>query len=253
MKSLFCVAIAVLVSSGWTEGLCQFTRTLSAAEPTRIVMVGDSTMATYLKPPADRPDLTGWGQVFGEHFENTVVLNHASSGRSSKSFLAEGRWEKALADRPDFVFIQFGHNDGSGKGDRSTDPNGDFRDNLRKYLTESRGAGAVPVLVTPVAVRSLVNGKVTDRLGPYVTAVLEVARESETAVIDLHAASVELYEKLGEEAGSVLNPSPKDRTHFSREGAKAIARLVADRIPMAVPKLAERLKPSVEPASPAVK
>lgn len=69
-----------------------------AAEPEkkiRIVMVGDSTMASYPKPPAERPDLTGWGQVFGEYFSDRVeIVNHAASGRSLKSFVAEGRWKK---------------------------------------------------------------------------------------------------------------------------------------------------------------
>src|SRR5690606_38821867 len=80
-------------------------------KPVRILMVGDSTMATYAKPPKDRPDLTGWGQVFGESFRDRVtILNRAISGRSSKSFMEAGDWKKAIAEKPDFVFIQFGHN-----------------------------------------------------------------------------------------------------------------------------------------------
>lgn len=121
-------------------------------KPLSIALIGDSTMASYAKPPADRPDLTGWGQVFGESFEAGVtILNHAASGRSSKSFLSEGRWEPVLAEKPDYVFIQFGHNDQPGKGDRATDPQGDFQDNLRRYVREAQAAGAKPVLVTPVA------------------------------------------------------------------------------------------------------
>jgi lysophospholipase L1-like esterase len=66
-------------------------------KPVRIALVGDSTVASYPKPPADRPDLAGWGQVFGECFTDQVsIINHAASGRSSKSFLAEGRWEPVL-------------------------------------------------------------------------------------------------------------------------------------------------------------
>ena len=113
------------------------------APPIRIVVIGDSTVASYPKPPKDRPDLTGWGQVFGEYFgPNVKVLNHAKSGRSSKSFQKEGLWKKALEEKPDYVFIQFGHNDCPGKGDRTTDPKTDFRDYLRKYIEDSRKAGA---------------------------------------------------------------------------------------------------------------
>ena len=105
--------------------------------PIKIALIGDSTVASYPKPPADRPSLTGWGQVFGLYFHESVeIRNHAVSGRSSKSFLAEGRWEPVLAEKPDYVFIQFGHNDQPGKGDRTTDPGGDFQDNLRKYIDD---------------------------------------------------------------------------------------------------------------------
>src|SRR5204862_3062889 len=122
--------------------------------------VGDSTMASYAKPPADRPTLTGWGQVFGLYLNESVqILNHAASGRSSKSFLREGRWDPVLAEKPDFVFIQFGHNDQPGKGDRTTDPNGDFQDNLRKYIDDARAVGCVPILVRPVARRTFDNGR----------------------------------------------------------------------------------------------
>lgn len=101
------------------------------AEPVRIALIGDSTVASYDKPPADRPTLTGWGQVFGEFFDDSVeISNFALSGRSSKSFLREGHWPKPLAAKPDYVFIQFGHNDEPGKGDRSTDPTGDYQELL---------------------------------------------------------------------------------------------------------------------------
>src|SRR5689334_5798246 len=83
----------------------------------RIALIGDSTVASYPKPPEDRPTLTGWGQVLGESFDDKVeVLDHARSGRSSKSFLSEGLWMKVLEEKPDYVFIQFGHNDQPGKG-----------------------------------------------------------------------------------------------------------------------------------------
>jgi lysophospholipase L1-like esterase len=110
-----------------------------ANEPAlRVVLVGDSTVASYAKPPKDRPDLTGWGQVLGEFFDRSVhVSNHARSGASSKSFLRAGLLQRALEEKPNYVLIQFGHND-SHKDDRGTDPDRDYQDFLKQYLREVR-------------------------------------------------------------------------------------------------------------------
>ena len=206
--------------------------------PIKIAMIGDSTMASYPKPPEDRPSLTGWGQVFELSFNDQVkVSNHAQSGRSSKSFLREGRWEPVLREKPDFVFIQFGHNDQPGKGDRTTDPNGDFQENLHKYIEDARAAGSQPVLVTPVARRIFDNGKAVTTLTPYADAMKKVAGEKKVPLVDLHAASFDLFNKLGDAASAEFSASAGDRTHFSRKGAIEIAKLVANRLPQDVPAL----------------
>lgn len=210
----------------------------------RIALIGDSTVASYPDPPADRPDLTGWGQVLGESFDSRVeILNFATSGRSSKSFLAEGRWEPVLASRPDYVFIQFGHNDQPGKEERTTDPATDFRDNLRRYIREARAAGGRPVLVTPVGRRTFAEGKAVSSLGPWVEAMRIVAREEFVPLVDLHAASVSLYNQLGEAGSAHFSPSADDRSHFSRAGGLVMARLVAAALPATVPALAPWLRP----------
>lgn len=212
-------------------------------EKVRIALIGDSTVASYARPPADRPDLTGWGQVFGELFDERVeVLNFAQSGRSSKSFLREGRWQPVLDAKPDYVLIQFGHNDQPGKGDRATNPEGDFQDNLKRYISEARQAGAMPILVTPVARRVFAGGKPVTTLTPYANAMHQVGRDTGTPVIDLHRASFELLSKLGDEASRGFSPSDTDRTHFSRKGALAMAKLVADQLPQAAPQLKPRLR-----------
>lgn len=206
--------------------------------PIKIAMIGDSTMASYAKPPEDRPTLTGWGQVFELFFNDKVkVSNHAQSGRSSKSFLREGRWEPVLREKPDFVFIQFGHNDQPGKGDRTTDPNGDFQDNLRKYIDEAVAAGAKPILVTPVARRIFENGKAATTLTPYADAMKKVAAEKKVPLVDLHAESFKLFDELGDAASADLSASASDRTHFSRKGAMEVAKLVAKRLSLDVPAL----------------
>ncbi len=204
----------------------------------RIAIVGDSTVASYPRPPADRPDLTGWGQVLEEFFSDDVeIINHARSGRSSKSFIREGLWEGTLATRADFVLIQFGHNDSPGKGDRSTDPDGDFRDYLRQYIRDARLTGMRPVLVTPMTRRRFQDGRVHTLLGPWAEAMRVVAREEQVPLVDLHTASVDLLNRLGDAGSADLSASSSDRTHFSRKGGLAMAGLVADGLIQAVPEL----------------
>ena len=191
------IAVAVATASLAAENA-------ASIKPIRIVLVGDSTVASYVKPPKDRPDLTGWGQVFGAFFTDRVtVLNHAQSGASSKSFIREGRWQKALAAKGDYIFVQFGHNDSHTKdGKPAVAPATDFQDYLRQYIDEARAAGAKPVLVTPVARRTFANGKIHTALQPYADAMLKVGREKNVPVIDLHAASMKLFGRLGDQGSA---------------------------------------------------
>ena len=213
---------------------------LAAEKPVRIAMVGDSTMASYPKPPSDRPDLTGWGQVFGEFFTDKVEIhNHAASGRSTKSFMAERRWAKVLAEKPTYVFIQFGHND---QKDPSLTPGTGYRDYLIRYVEEAKKAGIAVVLVTPVARRTFQDGKPITSLTPYADATRAVAKEKGVPVIDLHQRAFDLFGKLGDKGSADFSPAARDRTHFSKKGALAIAELVAQAIPEAVPDLKPYLK-----------
>ena len=137
--------------------------------PVRVVLVGDSTVN----------DEGGWGPGFRASFGPDVeVVNLAKNGRSSKSFRGEGLWAPALTGKPDYILIQFGHNDGPGKGpDRETDPKTTFRENMTRYVEEARAAGAQPVLVTSIVRRVFTaDGKIKrDSLVPYVEAVRELA------------------------------------------------------------------------------
>lgn len=205
-----------------------------------IVIVGDSTVASY---PRERK-VYGWGQMLHEFFDEDVTIrNLAVSGRSSKSFIKEGRWERAIALRPDYVFVQFGHNDCPGKGDRTTDPNSTYQDYLRRYVDDAGKIGAQPILITPMTRRRFgEDGKIQTSLRPYADAMIKVAGERGVPVIDLHAKSVAVFETLGDAGSADLSNAPGDRTHFSQKGARLMAKLIVEDLPQKVPTLIPYLK-----------
>jgi len=203
---------------------------------TRIVLVGDSTVT----------DPSGWGLGFARLLKpNAECINKARSGASSKSFYDKGIWKQALAEKPSFVLIQFGHNDQAGKGpDRETDPKTTYREYLGRYVDEARAAGAEPILVTSLTRRTWgPDGKIRSSLVPYVEAMKAVAAEKKVPLVDLHTASIALVEKLGPEKAKELGPphpdNPKlvDSTHLNARGADAFAPLIADELRKLVPAL----------------
>jgi len=228
----------------------------SSTAPT-VFMIGDSTMATHAVLPAS--PTRGWGQMFQPYFKDTLrVENHAMSGRSSKSFIAEGRW-KAVLDRlteNDYVIIQFGHNDQKNKDpSRFTEPAGEFTDNLARYVKETRGHKAFPILVTPVS-RAVwdKDGNFIDTHRDYPKAVKQVAAEQKVPVLDLEARTRELILKLGQERSKNLfaNADPgdyealpkgrSDGSHFNAYGACRVCDYAAMEIKKNVPELAKHLR-----------
>jgi pectinesterase len=208
----------------------------------RIVLVGDSTVASQ----------SGWGDAFARQVAPGVeCLNLGRSGRSSKSYRAEGHWRKVLDAKPSWVLIQFGHNDQPGKGpERETDAKTTFRENLARYVSEARASGAKPVLVTSLTRRTFnAQGKIQpDLLADYAEATRAVAAEQKVPLLDLNARSIEQMNQLGPEAVAAFDPKPKDpakpdKTHLSAKGAEATAKLVADEIRKQVPEVAKLLKP----------
>src|SRR5437763_10007684 len=136
-----------------------------------IALAGDSTVT----------DKVGWGVGFAKQLTGDVeCINFSQGGRSSKSFIDEGHWKKVLDAKPDYILIQFGHNDQPGKGpERETDPKTTYRANLIRYIDEARAIGAKPVLVTSIVRRNFdENGKIKrDPLVGYAQAVRSVAAE----------------------------------------------------------------------------
>jgi lysophospholipase L1-like esterase len=221
-----------------------------------LFMIGDSTMSD--KPVIPAYPERGWGQMLPMYFKPEVrVSNHARNGRSSKSFRDEGRWTNILAllKPGDYVIIQFGHNDEK-KADsaRSTEPFGSFKQNLKRYVSESRAAQAVPVLATPVARRKFgPDGPAVDTHGDYAEAVRQVAAEEQVPLLEMDRRSRELLSKMGPDRSKRLfdwvEPGEfekcpdglKDDTHFNAFGASRMCDLAVLEIRTAVPELARRM------------
>jgi PelA/Pel-15E family pectate lyase len=207
--------------------------------PIRILLVGDSTAT----------DTQGWGRGFRARLtDRATCVNRALNGRSSKSYRDEGAWQAAIADRADYVLIQFGHNDQPGKGpDRETDPGSTYPANLTRYVREARAAGMTAVLVTSLARRRFdAAGRIVSDLGPYVEAARGVAAAEEVPLVDLHASSIALLDRLGPERSGgfgVLDAKHVyDRTHLSELGSEAFGDLVADELARVVPAIAPYLR-----------
>jgi lysophospholipase L1-like esterase len=232
------------------------------SRPVAVYLAGDSTMAPKL---AEKRPETGWGEMLQDFFDTTAVrvLNHARNGRSTRTFIEEGKWKAIVdsLDTGDYVFIQFGHNDESkDKIDRYTPPS-DFRSNLQRFVSEARSKGAKPVLLTPVMRRRFdKNGAVRDSHGEYPDIVRSVATEMKVPLIDLHRKTSALLALFGPHASSALflqlppreNPNYptgiQDNTHFSPFGARIVASLAVEGIREAVPDLVASLR-KMEPPS----
>jgi lysophospholipase L1-like esterase len=209
-----------------------------------IHLAGDSTMAE--KQPDKRPE-TGWGEALQAWFDERQVrvVNHARNGRSTRTFIEEGRWQRLLdaLEPGDFVFIQFGHNDQSRhKTDRYTPPR-QYRANLARFVREARARQAKPVLLTPVVRRRFdEEGVFYDTHGEYPDLVRAVAAELSVPLLDMHRDSEAVLKLYGEGPSRalflVLPPGRyenypdglDDNTHFSPAGAQVMAGLVAARL-----------------------
>jgi lysophospholipase L1-like esterase len=231
-------------------------------KPVRIVLVGDSTMATR----------TGYGDALCARFKPEVsCINLARGGRSSGSFRAEGRWDEVqtlLKDGASFaqtyVLIQFGHNDQPGKPGRSTDLVTQFPQNIDRYVTETTALGGVPVLVTPLTRRSFKGDYLKDDLAPWAAATRRVAVERKTALIDLNAISAAAVQQMGQDEADTLAQAPRpanygapaspgsvepqgvpqsafDRTHVGAKGAELFSGMVAAELLRLFPNLQNQI------------
>lgn len=204
-----------------------------AGGPAKIVLVGDSTVATG----------GGWGPGFCKAMTpNVTCVDLALNGRSSKSFIDEGAWKKALAEKGDYYLIQFGHNDQKPDEARHTDANGSFQTYLKRYCADVRAIGGVPVLVTSLSRRTFKDGKVVQDLNDYAAATRKVGAELDLTVVDLNAMSTALlnhmtqaeadaFDAVGHVDAGAENKTPAlDRTHLNPRGQVVFGRIVADNL-----------------------
>ncbi|MFL6373069.1 MAG: rhamnogalacturonan acetylesterase [Pyrinomonadaceae bacterium] len=209
-----------------------------------LFIAGDSTAAN--KADNKRPE-TGWGEMMQQYFDpaKVKIVNEAQNGRSTKTFISEGRWQ-SIVDRlknDDWVFVQFGHNDESkDKGERYTPPE-DFRKNLERFVTDVRAKKAHVVLLTPVRRRKFdKDHKLVDTHGEYPDITRAVARSLKVPLIDMHEKTGKLLTTYGDEPSRTLflqvkaGESPnypngvEDNTHFNPKGAGEVAKLVIEGI-----------------------
>lgn len=263
MKKLILSALAVLL--------------LTASAPqkvTTIFIIGDSTAAK--KDLSTGSPERGWGMALQCYFDEAFIRvdNHAVNGRSSKSFINEGRWDKVLSlIKPgDYVIIQFGHNDEKPKADRHTDPGSTFDYNLAKFVRETREKGGTPILMNPVVRRNFavkaakndddealrnttfkdapkqVEGdSLVDTHGLYRVAPRDVAQRMNCLFVDANQITHRLEQSMGVEGSKKLHmwykpgeheALPKgrqDNTHYNIYGAHQVARLFADALCKEVP------------------
>lgn len=238
--SLLTITLALFLLSSYCKQEPLFT----------IYMIGDSTMANK-KLDGGNPE-RGWGHVLPGFFSEEIRIdNHAKNGRSTKSFIDEGRWDKVIEKvKPgDYVFIQFGHNDAKDDVKRHTDPGTTFDDNLRRFVNETRAKGGTPVLFNSIVRRNFVDGVLVDTHGAYRDVPRQIAEELDVVFIDLNTLTHEWISLLGEEASrqyfmwvepmtlACCPDGKQDNTHLNIQGAKVVARMAVNELAQKIPSI----------------
>jgi rhamnogalacturonan acetylesterase len=222
-----------------------------------VFIVGDSTAR-------NQADL-GWGDHFTRYFDTTRIniANRAQAGRSSRSFINEGSWDKVLAElKPgDFVLLQMGHNDGGdlggakprgtikGLGEESQDVT--FPDShhetvhtygwyMRKYIADTRAKGATPILLS-LTIRNIWRDGSIERDMGYDAQIRQLAQKQHVPYVDMGAVEADRLQALGPEKTALLFPI--DHTHTSSDGAERNAESVAIALRNAHSPLVAYLKP----------
>jgi rhamnogalacturonan acetylesterase len=216
-----------------------------------LYIIGDSTVRNTT---TDKPDaLWGWGSIIGDFFDSSKlsISNQAMAGRSTRTYLKEGRWDKVLLTLKagDYVMMQFGHNDGSkpdtskagyrgvlrGTGEDSVVlnwPDGKpeivhtYGWYIRKFIRDAKAKGAIPIVCSFIPRNDWKDGKVIRPKNNFGQFAEEVAKQENAFFIDLNSITADKYDAMGQEA--VKPFFPKEHTHTNYDGAKMNAASVVD-------------------------
>ncbi|MCR5350695.1 MAG: rhamnogalacturonan acetylesterase [Acholeplasmatales bacterium] len=202
----------------------------------KILMMGDSTMKKnnfYSYPQF------GWGQGLELFVKDDIrVLNFAENGRSTKSFIDEGRFNKLLNNLEcgDYVICSFGHNDEKQYDPlRYTTPFGTYQENLKFFKDEVEKKGGHIVFATSTTRHMFVNGVCVNSHGEYPLAMIEFAKDNDCTCIDLNKLTIDMYNEMGEEKSKRLHmiypknsffntkEAKDDHSHLQMEGAMMVA------------------------------
>lgn len=213
-----------------------------------IHLTGDSTMADKDIKGGTNPE-RGWGMMFPNFLDEGVdVVNYAKNGRSTKSFIDEGLWDKVLGNlkEGDYVFIQFGHNDSKQSDSvRYAAPWGAYKANLEKFVLQTREKGGKPVLLTPVARRWFKEGGLDRNChGDYPIVMKKVAEELNVPLLDMTSVTLDWLEGLGDEGSRpyyMISTGKSDNTHTVARGARKLAEMTCTEIRKSLPEIAEHL------------
>ncbi len=216
-------------------------------------IIGDSTVKNG--DGKNTNQLQGWGSFIYTYFDTTkiTVENDAIGGRSSRTFMTDGRWDRILQtlQKGDYVIMQFGHNDGGalddtarargtikGIGDESTEIYNPIRKQkevvhtygwyMRKYVNDTKAAGAVPIVCSPIPRNDWKDGKVVRGNDGYALWAMQISMQTDAYFIDLNNLISHAFEKIGEEKAASF--FPQEHTHTNKEGAIFNADIVIDGI-----------------------
>lgn len=237
-KRIFIAAISLLLLSSF----------IFPDKPT-LYIIGDSTVRNSNRPQC------GWGEKIGEHFDSMQlnISNQAMAGRSTRTFIKEGRWDKVMSTikKGDYLIMQFGHNEGSKPDTSKAGRRGVLRGTgeetveltwpdsskeivhtygwyLRKFVNDAKSKGAIPIIASMIPRNQFTEGKVKRAGNDFGKWAAEVAKQEGVYLIDLNAITADKYDLLG--PNKVKELFSGDHTHTNEAGAIINAASVAEGI-----------------------
>ena len=217
----------------------------SVPQKPALYIIGDSTVRN------SNPSFMGWGTAIKELFDTTRidVQNHAMAGRSTRTFMKEGRWATVASRlKPgDYLMMQFGHNEGSVPDTTRAGYRGVLRGigeetreltwadgtvetvhtygwYIRHFIREAKAKGAIPIVLSMIPRNSWKDGKVLRADKDFGLWARQVAEQEDAYFIDLNSITADEYDKMGPDKVKELFPT--DHTHTNPQGAELNARSV---------------------------